>query len=262
VGEIPAAALKEVLLMFKMVLSNADLIKNSIPIIAEIIDEGVFKINQNGLSLLSPDRTMVAVVDFHIPSAAFDEFKVEGDVELGMNLSSLVDVVKRIKGSDKVIIQSGKENKVNIIVEGNGKRKFELSLLDIQTEKPPVDQLKFSCKIDLSSQVLDEGIADADIVADSVVFHASPGIFKMTTKGEMSSTELEMKKGEDGLNLIEASDSIKARYPLEYLKKMIKASKLADNVVLEFGSDYPMKILFRAVDKISLGFILAPRVED
>ena len=59
--------------MFKMVLSNTNLLKNSIPIIAEIIDEGVFKISHNGLSLLSPDRTMVSVVDLHIPSSAFEE---------------------------------------------------------------------------------------------------------------------------------------------------------------------------------------------
>jgi proliferating cell nuclear antigen PCNA len=248
--------------MFKLVLSNSDLLKNSIPIIAEIIDEGVFKINQNGLSLLSPDRTMVAVVDFQIPSAAFDEFKVEEDTEIGVNLASLVDVVKRIRSSDKVIIHSGKENKVNIVIEGNGKRKFELSLLDIQTEKPPIDQLKFSGKVEMKSDILNEGIADADIVADSVVFHASPGIFKMSTKGEMSSAELEMKKDEEGMLNIETADSVKARYPLEYLKKMIKASKLADNVTIEFGTDYPMRLLFRTVDKISLGFILAPRVED
>lgn len=248
--------------MFKMVLSSTDLIKNSIPIIAEIIDEGVFKINQNGLSLLSPDRTMVSVVDFNIPSSAFEEFKVEGEIELGMNLASLVDVIKRIKSSDKVIIQSGKENRVNITIEGNGKRKFELSLLDIKTEKPPIDQLKFSGRVELKSSVLEEGVADAEIVADSVVLQASPGLFRMSTKGDISSAELELKKGEAGMVSIEADSSIRARYPLEYLKKMIKAAKLSENVMLEFGTDYPMRLGFRDVDKVSLRFILAPRVED
>ncbi len=248
--------------MFKMVLSDTDLIKNSIPIIAEIIDEGVFKINQNGLSLLSPDRTMVSVVDFNVPSAAFEEFKVEGEEELGVNLSSLVDVIKRIKSSDKVVIQSGKENRINITIEGNGKRKFELSLLEIKTEKPPIDQLKFSGRVELKSGVLEEGIADAEIVADSVVLQASPGLFRMSTKGDISSAELELKKGEDGMVSIEADNNIRARYPLEYLKKMIKAAKLSKNVMLEFGTDYPMRLGFRDVDKVSLRFILAPRVED
>jgi len=252
----------EVGMMFKLVLSKVDLIKNSLPVIAEIIDEGVFRITSNGLSLLSPDRTMVAVVDFSIPSSAFDEFKVDADAELGLNMSSLVDVVKRIKSTDKVIIQSGKENKVNITIEGNGRRKFEIALMDIQAEKPPVDQLKFTGKVEMNSQVLEEGISDADIVADSVVFNASPGIFRMMTKGDISSAELELKNGEEGLGSISVEDSIKSRYPLEYLKKMIKASKLSENVTLEFGTDYPMKMVFREMDRVNLGFILAPRVEE
>jgi proliferating cell nuclear antigen len=248
--------------MFRLVMNDGDLLKKSIPIIAEIIDEGVFRINQNGLSLLSPDRTMVAVVDFSIPSAAFDEFSVEGVQEVGVNMSSLVDVIKRIKSNDKVIIQSGKDNRVLINLEGSGKRKFKLALLDIKTEKPPIDQLKFTGRVELKSELLEDAIADAEIVADSLVMQASPELFRITTKGDTSSTELELRKGEEGLVNMQASDSLRARYPLEYLKKMIKAAKISDKVMLEFGTDYPMRLGFTAVDRISLKFILAPRVED
>ena len=59
-----------------MSLSNVDLLRNSIPIISEIIDEGVFKVDSNGLSLLSPDRSMIAVVNFQLLASAFDDFKV------------------------------------------------------------------------------------------------------------------------------------------------------------------------------------------
>ncbi len=66
--------------MFRAVLAEPELLKNTIPIIAEIIDEGVFKLDSNGLSLLAPDRTMVAVVDFKLLSTAFEEWKVEEPV--------------------------------------------------------------------------------------------------------------------------------------------------------------------------------------
>ncbi len=249
--------------MFKMVLNeeNSELLKKSIPIIAEIIDEGVFKIDQNGLSLLCPDRTMVAVVDFSIPSSAFEEFSPGEPTEIGLNMSSLVSVIKRIKSTDKVVIQSDKDNRVNINLEGNGVRKFKLSLLDLKTEKPPIDQLKFPARVEMKSAVLEEGIADADIIADSLVMQAAPDSFKLSTKGDTSSAELELKNGQDGLNM-QAQGSLRARYPLEYLKKMIKASKISDRAVLEFGTDYPMRLGFVDVDKVSLKFILAPRVED
>jgi len=44
------------------------------------------------------------------------------------------------------------------------------------------------------------------------------------------------------------------------LQKMIKGTKLTDKVVLNFGNDYPLKLEFNT-PKVSLSFILAPRVE-
>jgi proliferating cell nuclear antigen len=249
--------------MFHVTLTKTELLRNSIPIIAEILDEGVFKVDSNGLSLLSPDRSMIAVVNFKLLASAFEEFKCTGEEFLGLNLSNLVAIVKRIKPNDKVILKKeDKTNSLEIILEGNGKRKFEIPLLDISTERPPIDQLEFRGRIELDSNVLEEGISDADIVDDSVVFEAGSELFKMWAKGDVSSTQLELRKGEHGLIKIESEDKIRARYPLEYLKKMIKASKLASQVVIEFSNDYPLRMDFRDVDKLNLSFILAPRVED
>ena len=156
--------------MFNISLENADLLKNSIPIIAEIIDEGVFKVDSNGLSLLSPDRSMIAVVDFRLLASAFKDFDVSGENMLGLNLANLVAVIKRIKAGEKVTLKKDdKSNMLEIIMEGKGKRKFEIPLLNINTEKPPLDQLNFKGKIEMDAIVLEEGISDADIVDDSVV---------------------------------------------------------------------------------------------
>ena len=88
--------------MFKITMSNVDLLRNTIPVIAEIIDEGVFNVTQNGLTLLSPDRTMVSVVDFKLLSTAFDEFKVDSDVSLGLNMANFSAIIKRLRPNDKL----------------------------------------------------------------------------------------------------------------------------------------------------------------
>jgi len=71
-----------------------------------------------------------------------------------------------------------------------------------------------------------------------------------------------LEKGNDGLINLETEDDTKSRYPLDYLKKMIKAGKIADSVTLQFAQDYPMKIGFKSGDKVSLQFVLAPRVSE
>jgi len=248
--------------MFRIVLSDADLLKNSIPIIADIIDEGIFNFDQNGIGLMTPDRTMVSVVDLKILSAAFDEYKIESPESLGLNLANLAAVLKRAKGNDKVVLESGKGNKLKITLEGNGKRVFEIPVIEIKAEKPPVDQLNFGGKIELETSVVEEGIADAEVIGDSVIFEAGEGGFKMHAKGDVSSTELVLPKGHSSLLNLKAEKMIKSQYPLDYLKKMIKAGKLARQLILEFGTDYPMRMTFKSIDKLNLSMILAPRVSE
>lgn len=247
---------------FKAVMSDVDLLRNSVPAIAEIIDEGVFKIDKNGISMLAPDRTMVSVADLKLLPSAFDEFSAEKDAAIGINLSHLASVLKRVGSGDKLTIESGKGNTLKITAKGASMRTFEIPLIEVTTEKPPIDQLVFESVVSLNSELFEQGIADAELIGDSVIIETSQDGFCMRAKGDVRSSSLELKKNDKGLLKLEAKGAAKAQYPLEYLKKMAKAGKVAKHVTLEFNSDYPMRLTFKAIDKMSLSFILAPRVSE
>jgi len=248
---------------FKITLSDVDLLKNSIPIIAEIIDEGVFKVAKDGISLLSPDRTMVSVTNLKLLSSAFEEYNVEAEESVGLNMANFAALLKRLKSGNKLTLEStGKANRLKMTVRGNGVRTFELPLIDVKMEKPPIDQLQFKTRIELDSGIVEEGIADAEIIGDSIVMEAGPESFKMHAKGDVSSAQLELAKDDKSLIKLESAEAAKSQYPLEYLKKMIKANKLSKQLSLEFGTDYPMRMSFKAIDKMQLSFILAPRVSE
>ncbi|MBI4182218.1 MAG: proliferating cell nuclear antigen (pcna) [Candidatus Aenigmarchaeota archaeon] len=248
--------------MFRLVLSDIDLLKNSLPVIADIIDEGVFHFDHNGISLLTPDRAMVSVVDLKVLSSAFDEYKVEGTVSLGLNMANVAAVLKRAKSTDKLVLEYGKGDKLKFILEGSGRRTFEIPIIETKTEKPPVDQLAFEGKVELDTGIMEEGIADADVIGDAVVLEATEHDFKMRAKGDVSTAELHLTKGEPSLREIKVPKAMKSQYPLDYLKKMIKAGKLSKHLLLEFGTDYPVRLSFKSLDKMSLSFILAPRVSE
>ena len=76
----------------------------------------------------------------------------------------------------------------------------------------------------------------------------------------MHPQNIKIEKGNEALINLKTDGDVKARYPLDYLKKMIKATKISDSVSIEWGQDYPMKLAFNAENKVSLSFILAPRV--
>ncbi len=248
--------------MFKIAMSNPDIFRDSITTIGELIDEGIFKIDKNGMTLIAADRAMVAVVDFRLPPTVFDEFKVEGEQNLAVNISNLVSVLKRIKPKDKLIMEL-KENKLEITIENSSSRRFVIPLLDIsQEEIPPISELDFKAKVRIKTDVLKSGIEDADIAGDSIIFDANNEKFSMRASGDITSTELTLQKGNKNLVDLNITGSVSSRYPLEYLKKMLKASKLAEETSLKWAKDYPMRLDFSTLDKVSLGFVLAPRVSE
>jgi len=243
-------------------MTDSGLLRDSISTIGELIDEGIFKVDKNGLSLIAADRAMVAVVDFKLPATVFDEFNIDKEQTIAVNMTNLVSVLKRVGANEKLELNL-KDNKLEIVMTNSSKRKFTVPLLDIsQEEIPPIDQLEFSAKVKVKADVLKSGIEDAIIVSDSIVLEAASNRFSMKATGDISSAELTLEKGNEALLDLGVTGIVKSRYPLEYLKKMIKASKLANETNLRWSKDYPMRMDFMTVDKVSMGFILAPRVSE
>jgi proliferating cell nuclear antigen len=248
--------------MFKATLAEAHWLTDSIATIGELIDEGVFKITKDGISLIAADRALVAVVDFKISSSLFEKYELDKDTQIGLNITNLLSVMKRASGEDKLSLNLV-DSKLEIVLENASKRRFHLPLLDLgQEEVPPIDQLEFKAIAEIKPEVIQYGIADADVVSDSVLFEASESSFGMRAEGDISSAQLELEKGNSSLINLKSDAAVKARYPLDYLKKMIKAAKLADSVTIQWGQDYPMKMTFKSGDKIHLSFIVAPRVSE
>jgi len=246
--------------MFKAVLSDISVLRDSMDTISQIIGEGVFKIKKDGILLLAADRAMVSVVDFELKKDAFEKYEFKEEEAIGINIENFLQILKRAKSGDKLSLEV-EENKMKMKIEGDSTRKFSIPLLDISVgEIPEVGQLEFQTEMKMKTSVLEEGVEDAGIISDSIVIETKGKKFIMKTEGDSSSVEIEVdEKG--GLKEISGDDS-RSRYALEYLKKMLGGGKISDIVSLKFGKDFPMKLIFQKPDKISMSFVLAPRVED
>ncbi|MEM5807393.1 MAG: hypothetical protein QW474_03350, partial [Candidatus Aenigmatarchaeota archaeon] len=232
----------------KATLSKVDLLRDSFSTIGELIDEGILKADKNGLSLTAADRAMVAVVQFRMPANVFEEFKAD-NIVMPINITNFVSIIKRAKPDDKITLEL-KDNKLEVIMKSDSTRKFTVPLIDIQEEElPSIDKLEFKTKVRVKSDVLKNGIDDAEVVSDSVVFETKKDTFMMKAVGDTSSTELVLNKDDPGLIEIQGSES-RARYPLDYLKKMIKAAKLSEEAKIIFSKYYKMKLIFNDVDKL------------
>lgn len=245
----------------KLVLADPTILKDSITVLSDLVNEARFKLTRDGVELIAMDPANVAMVIFKLLSSGFTEYDIEKDQEIAINLASFKQVLKRSSASDIISLEVGSDNKLQIQLKGNTTRTFSLPLIELEEREQRVPNLSFPVSVSVKSSVLNDAISDADVVAESVTFAAEPEKFTVAAEGDLSKAQIEMK-GDSAKIKSETSAKVKSKYSIEYLKKMISAGKLSDEVSIFFNQDYPLKLEYKVVDKLLMSFILAPRVEN
>ncbi|MBU2633932.1 MAG: proliferating cell nuclear antigen (pcna) [Nanoarchaeota archaeon] len=243
----------------KLVLSEPKYLKEPVLILSELVNEARFKIDKDKIEVIAMDPASVAMVVFKLLASSFVEYNLEKEEEICINLDNFKQVLKRAKANDSLILEL-KDNKLNVTLKGDSVRKFSLSLINIEEEEQKVPDLKFLGNIEINNTLFNEAIEDMDVVAESVGFILDSGKFGLSAAGNLNAADVVFNVDDDVK--VNCDVNLKARYSLEYLKKIIKGSKLSDNVVLSFSNDYPLKVEYKVMDKLSLVTILAPRVSN
>ena len=235
-------------------LDNPKILSDAISIISEIVTEVRIKLLDEGMSVVAVDPANIAMVIFKIPKESFSQYEAGKEV-WGVNLEDFKRVLKRAASSSSIIL-SQEENQLQVSVFDKIKRNFVLSLIDVSSEDKTEPVLNFSCEVEMNAQELSQVIEDCSVVADSCSFLAEPNKLIIEGSGSLNSAKAEFSSSET-----KVQGTAKSKYSLEYLMKFIKAKVLSDKVTLKFSNDYPLRMDF-AGQKLGMGFILAPRVEN
>ncbi len=243
----------------KLTLAETKYFRDSISIIADLVTDARFEISKEAISLVAMDPANVAMVIFKLLSTTFIEYKVDKETKLTINLNSLKQVLRRIKPNDTLTLEE-EDNKLKITLKSSTKRTFFLPILELEEKEQKIPSLDFKAHVETLSSILNDAIEDADIIGESVSFIVEPKKFMLSATGDLNKAVTEIDP--DKITHIETKDPVKAKYSVEYLKKMIQGSKIADKVALKLGKDYPLRLDYGIKDKVQLSFILAPRVEN
>lgn len=246
----------------KLVIADASYLKDSISIIADLVNEATFKFSQDGIEIIAMDPANVAMVIFRLLSSGFTEYDIQKDAKAGVNLQSLKQILRRASPADVLTLELGTDNKLKIQLRAATVRTFSLPVIEIEEKEQRIPNLQFPLTVTLPAQTLNDAITDADIVAESVSLVCEPELFAVHAQGDHSNANIEMKASDSVRIQSTTQANVKAKYSIEYLKKMISGGKLAELVDVQFSQDYPLRLDYKLVDRLSLSFILAPRVEN
>ena len=245
----------------RLTLAEPKYLKESITIISDLVNEASLKITPEAIELVAMDPANVAMVIFKLLSSACTEYSVGEKVEIAINLNNFKQILRRAKGNDMLSLEL-EDNKLKVILKGTSIRTFSLPIIDLEQKEQRIPELNFGSIIKTHASVFNEAIEDADIVGESVSLHAEQGKLSVSAEGDLTKAHIDIRDSDTTKINVHGAGPIKAKYSLEYLKKMMNGSKLADEVIIQFNKDYPLRLDYKAIDKVALSFILAPRVEN
>jgi len=238
---------------------KSEYLKQLLEIIRNLTNEVKFTVSDSGLKIKAVDTAHVAMVDLTLKSEGFEEFKAD-EVELGIDLEKLNDVLKLARADDMISLEHDDDKNRLITKVGNITRRMSLLDASVLTD-PKVPNLNLPVKIKLKAHELLQGIRASEPISDHISLIASPDGFELASQGDTDSVSLKLPK--DMIEELECKEVVKSLFALDYFSKMIKAVGPQESVMMNLGSDYPVKLEFNYADqKGSAIYLLAPRIES
>lgn len=235
--------------------------KNGIEAVAQLITETTINLSPEGVSLTAMDPANVSLVDFKLNKSAFEKFELDKEQSIGVSLEDLTQILKRAKADQPLELSLTEEHRLEIVI--NEKRKFDIPLLDLGSKAAKKPNLTFAASIDFNGSLLEDAIADTEIVSDAIIFETGKDTLNVFAEGDGRKVEMSFDKSEEAILDINSKEQAKSMFPIDYLKKMLKGTKMAESATLFLGKDYPLKIELKGTDSnFELSYILAPRIEN
>src|SRR3989344_4550840 len=178
----------------RLTLAEPKYLKDSISIISDLVNEAKIVVKKEGLELIAMDPANVAMVIFRLLSTCFTEYDVKKDVELGINLGQLKQILRRAKANDTVTLED-EEGKLNIQFRSDTVRTFSLPIIEMEDKEQRVPDLTFPMSVQTNSTVLSDAIGDVDVVAESVTLMVDPSKMTISAEGDISKARIEISPG-------------------------------------------------------------------
>lgn len=249
--------------MFQLKMADPTLLKNMASAIAILVDEATFNITPEKMQLRAMDPSRVAMVDFEWPNSLFEEYTCSEPLEMCVNISELLKLIKRARRDEVVQLSLDEETaRLKVKITGKYTRNFNMPTLESSEEEVPTPNVTFTVRAKATTGGLQQAIRDAQLVSDHVYIEADSEQLLFNASGDLMGAKIELNKGSDTLLDLETKEHSKATFSLNYLAEIIKAaSATSEIVILDFASDMPIKLDFQQTKGGKLTYYLAPRIE-
>jgi proliferating cell nuclear antigen len=260
-------------LYFEASFKDAAVFKQIFEALKDIITDGTFDFDSNGMSLQGMDTAHVALCELNISENGFLELRCDKANSIGLNTDVFSKILKCANNDDIITLQSNIESDRLLImfdtVNHDRLSEFELRLMDLNSESLTIPPHNYAYVIKMTSINLRKTIADLKGIGGKCKIKVTNEEIDFKINSDIGTALIEVKKG----NSSEGGCEIKTRedyndkfleltFGLSYLTLFTKATPLSNPVLICLDETQPMLIQYNIEDYGVLKYYLAPDLEE
>ncbi len=231
--------------------------------VGKIVNTAILKASEDGMKLRAMNSEHTILVDMELEKSLFEDYEIEEDESIGIDISQLLKILKRAKKDDNITLETSKET-IKITIDGTAERTFEFpALADVEEDEIKFPELNYEAEISIEDpSVLKEIMKDVEIVGNAAVLKATKEEFIIQAQGNgYAFSSYKAAPSNISLNLDEEAEEVKSAFSVELLKDVLRADKFIYNAKVHLGNDIPLKLEYTGPG-IKLTYLIAPRIEN
>eukprot|EP00741_Cyanophora_paradoxa_P010997 tig00020553_g10631.t1 len=267
--------------MLEARFKEASTLKKLLESIREIIQDANFDASATGISMQAMDNSHVSLVCVLLNAGAFETYRCDREIQLGMSLKNVNAIVKCASNDDACTLKckDGNDSMEFLFEEKKNDtiKHFDMKLMDIDSETLGVPNTDYQVTVVMPSSQFQRICKDLATFGDSVTIKANKDACEFRVAGDMGSGSIICKKTVESSDVteankitIECNDPVELSFALRYLNMFARASSISDMVKISISPDVPICIEYvvPAADADSednggyIRYYLAPKIDE
>ena len=246
--------------MLELKIDNAKYWKECIDTIVNLVDEGVFNVTKEGVTLKAMDPSSISMISFFMPTKAFSKYDVDKNVALGLNIDNLSKIMSRARDGESLIMKEH-DNKLTLEFSGQSKRRFRTQLIDVRKSVDKEPSVQFDADVEINGETLKELVKDATIVSEYISLKATKDQFTIDCRGDSGELNEEHLSDGNSIKKIKTEKNAEATFNLQFLENMVKSCPAGNYISIGLKSNEPLKLTYK-VGEAQITYYLAPYMES
>lgn len=257
--------------MFEARLVQGSILKKILDALKDLIADASWEVSNSGITLQSMDSSHVALCGLLLRKDAFENFRCDRNISLGINLPMMAKIL-RCAGSDDIITLSSVDQPDNLTFKfespkGERDSEYEIKLSDIDSENLGIPDTDYSVTIKMPSGELNRICRDLSQIGDTLEIACTKDGVEFKTTGDSGYGKINLKqtsnadKEEDNIT-IEMEEAVTLTFASRFMCYFTKATPLSSQVTLQMRADSPLVVEYKIGEAGHLRFFLAPKIEE